>query len=177
MFHNIRWTGARKRFYMLCLGGLSVQITCNYTMEDLDEEEEIEKYIIDHLSYDENSSIGVSRPWFDCQKFWKMLEAPGENEIVHRVLDYFEDRDHGVMDTFLESCLDEEDDEKFARNYAEHRLANQCYGWYILKNKYNFHKLWPITNFWWKEAGKNQHRENGRGRIRSREEFNAWKAL
>ena len=176
MNHN-RWTCARKRFYMLCLDGLSVQITCNYMMEDLDDEQEIEKYIIEHLSYDEHSIMGRSRPWFNGRKFGDMLKDPGENDMVHRVLDYFEDRDLGVMETFLESCLEDEKDEKFARDYAEHGFPDQCYGWYLLKTQHKFHKLWPITNFWWREAGKNQHREHGRGRIRSREEFNAWNAV
>ena len=163
------WTLARKRFYGICMNGLSVQITCSYMMDDLDEDEEIDKYIAANLSYVENSAIGVDRTWFNCEKFRKMMHDPADNEIVHRVLDYFEDRDLGARDSYLESSLDDDDDDEFARYY----LDNIClsYGWYLLKKKRQYLRLWLITNFWWKEAGINQHAENGRGRVRFRDEF------
>lgn len=169
------WTCARKRFYEICLAGLDVQITCNYMMDDLDEDDEIDKYIGDHLSSEENSATGASRQWFNCAKFKQMLRDPGANEMAHRILDYFEGRDIGVMDTYRESCIDDEDDDEFAKYYAEHRTDSDFvgYGWYLLKRKHNFDKLWPITNFWWRVAGESQHCENGKGRVRSREEFEA----
>jgi len=140
-------------------------------MDDLDEDAEIDKYIGDYLSYYENSAIGVGRTWFDCTKFSLMLRDPEANEMVHRILDYMENRDISVMDTYRESCIDDSDDDKFAKHYADGDAGG--YGWYLLKKKHNFHAIWSITNFWWRKAGENQHAENGKGRVRSREEFEA----
>jgi hypothetical protein len=138
-------------------------------MDELDEEDEVEKYIANHLSIQENNAMGASRSWFNCDKFRKMLRDPEANEMANRILDYFEDCDISPKETYLESCIDDKDDVEFACYYVEYPLLS--YGWYILKRKHN--KLWSITNFWWQEAGKGQHGKHGKGRVRSREEFEA----
>lgn len=164
------WTCARKRFYDLCLEGLSVQITCNYIMDELDEDNDIEAYISANLSFESPSAIGLTRNWFDCRKFRTMIHNPADNEMVHRVLDYFEDRDLGPINTYAESEIEDEQDDAFAKSFLANR--SMSYGWYCLHRRHYF-KCWSIVNFWWKESGKNQHAENGRGRMRAREEFEA----
>ena len=138
-------------------------------MDDLDEDEEIDKYIASNLSYVGHSGFGVSRTWFDIGKFRRMIHDPADNEIVHRVLDYFENRGLGVRDSYFESSLDDGDDDEFARYFLENPQV--IYGWYFLNKKRQYLRLWLITNFWWKEAGENQHTENGKGRLRSLKEF------
>jgi len=141
-------------------------------MEDLDcDDGDIEEYIAVELSYLENSAMGVSRAWFDQCKFRKMLDDPSDDEIVHRVLDYLESRDLSARNSYLESGVDNQDDDDFANYFLNNPRTS--YGWYLLKKKRQYLRLWLITNFWWKEAGKNQHIEGGRGRIRSRKEFEA----
>ena len=166
------WTCSRKRFYGICLGGLEAQITVNYTMDELDADEEIDKYIADHLVFEANSAIGLGRKWFNSGKFLQMLRDPGANEIAHRILDFFEERDMSVRDTYLESCFANQDDCEFAKYYVKSWQEKDLlgYGWYLLKKK---HKLWKVTNFWWRIAGESQHREGGSGRARAREEFEA----
>lgn len=174
----------RKRFYQLCIDGLCTMVDMNL-MEDLEPDiddidyweghTEAARYIIDHLSLKEPSAIGLVRTWFDGVKFGRMLVDPEANEMVHRILDLFENCDVGTTNTYRESYFDTEEDQEFAKYYLANYYPNPPlgYGWYLLKRKHNFFKRWSIINFWWRVAGENQHSANGRGRIRSREEFEA----
>ena len=166
----------RKRFYRICIDGLCCQITCNYFMEELPgiQEEEAARYILEHLSFREPSAIGVVRTWFDSRKFYKMLCDPKENDMVHSILDLLEDYDLGMTDAYIESCLDSEEDDAFAKYYIDTvATAPLGYGWYLLKKKHNFLKRLSIINFWLRVAKEKKQSENSRGRIRSREEFEA----
>lgn len=146
-----------------------MQISSNYVMEELDSDCEIESYIASNLSKLGFSAIGMSRKWFDCAKFHSMLCNPSDDDMVHRILDRFEDLDLSAAETCSETCLEDEEEEEFAGLFLENPTVGT--GWLLLKKRHKYPSLWPIINFWWKEAGRNQHAENGRGRVRCREEF------
>ena len=49
--------------------------------------------------------------------------------LVHRILDYFEDRDIGVMDAYRNACIDDEEDDEFAKYFVEFWLDNDFVGY------------------------------------------------
>ena len=164
------WTCARLRFFSLCVDGLTSVLSSHVYghLEELEpEEDEIQKYVFDNMTFRDEEFV-----MFDMDKFAGMLLDKQQRELVHRMLDLFEGMDINLEDVAEGSQYANYQDGNFAYEYAQGGWRG-AYGWHVLKNKYHFHTLWPITNFWWKVAGENQHREGGRGRLRSRDEFEA----
>ena len=142
-----------------------------FFLEDIDQGEEnvdIETFILNNLLIEDEFRNSTE---FDSELFRMMLYTEESNEIVHRVLDYFELRDMDVTSTYENSYIDDFDEQQFAKYYKDHFLDDfqVNYGFYKMKTK--FFVLWSVTSFWMKETGKNQFGENGRGRIRDRKEF------
>ena len=173
-------TCSRLRFYLCCLDGWEWYLT-GLVEHDLLEpdwrhlhEDEVYKYIVANLTfvhevYDERR--------FDKDKFARMLLDKQHKEIVHRILDFFEDLDHDLRVVCSMTEFANEHDAKFAYDYAQGGYSRTtAYGWHLLKNKYHLHtkcSIISIANFWSKVAEENQNREGGAGWKRRRNRFEA----
>lgn len=85
-------TQTKKDFLKKISGGLHVLMATTYTADEIavNQDDEIEEYIAEHLIEYENSAIGIQRAWFSEKKFDNFIDTESDDlitDILHRMDD------------------------------------------------------------------------------------------
>ena len=83
-------TQTKKDFLKKISGGLHVLMATTYTADEIavNQDDEIEEYIAEHLLEYENSAIGIQRAWFSEKKFDNFIDTESDDlitDILHRM--------------------------------------------------------------------------------------------